>query len=695
MMAALDLRRRQWAAVAAVAGYAAAASAALGALAAAGAEPATVAVLGVAAVAVLVVVLAWLLGRTSATARRLAAEVRVVVDVNPSGRLDPVGAGELYLLAAAVNRLADRRERAEQEVAQRVEEGRREMEAERNRLATLMAELTAAVVVCNPEGRILLYNDAARDLVDDDALLGLGRSVFSVVDRGLVAHAYERLAAGEEAVHAATTLRGGRLLGVRVGLVRDAAGEAPAGFVLVLEDLTRQVRAADRREAQLRSLTEATRAALGSMRAAAETVLDFPDLTEPERARFLRIVREEAERLGERVDAWARDAGRPEEDSVIADIRGDDLLSLATRELQEAGVGASVLPAPDDVWVRADGYAVCRAVAHLVSRLRERYPVADVALSLSSSGRYVHLDARWAGAAPPSSEVEAWLAEPLAGPGTPTARDVLDRHRGEVWALPDAGSTAYLRLLLPAATEGPPPSSRPRGTPPTGVPSRPEFYDFDLFAFGAPAGDWESRHLEDVTFTVLDTETTGFDPDAGDRVVSLGAVRVVNGRVLRGETFERLVDPGRPIPPSATAIHGISDEMVAGEATLAEVLPSFVAFATDTVLVGHNVGFDLRFLRQAGGADLPGPDQPVLDTLFLDAALHPDHDDHTLEGIASRLGISVVGRHTALGDALVTAEVLMGLVALLRRRGVGTLGEALALSRETYQARAVQDRYGR
>ena len=693
-MAALDLRRRQWAAVTAVAGYATAAAAALGVLAATGADPVAVAVLAVAAVAVLVVVLARLLGRTSAIARRLAAETRVVVDVNPSLRLDPVGAGELYLLAAAVNRLADRRESAEKEVAQRVEEGRREMEAERNRLAALMAELTAAVVVCNPEGRILLYNDAARDLVDDDALLGLGRSVFAVVDRGLIAHAHERLAVGEEAVHAATTLRGGRLLGVRVGLVRDTARGAPAGFVLVLEDLTRQVRAADRREAQLRRLTEATRAALGSIRAAVETVLDFPNLTEPERARFLRIVREEAERLGERVDAWAQEAGRPEEDQVLTDIRGADLLSLAAGELQQAGVAADVLPVPEDVWVRADGYAVSRAVAHLASRLRERHSVGDVALSLSQADRHVQLDARWTGAAPPSSELEAWLAEPLAGPGTPTARDVVDRHRGEVWASPDAGATAYLRLLLPAAP-GTPQEARPAVTPAPRAPSRPEFYDFDLFTAGAAAGDWETRRLEEVAFTVLDTETTGLDPDGGDRVVSLGAVRVVNGRVLRSETFERLVDPGRPVPASASAIHGITDEMVAGEPSLAEVLPSLAAFAADTVLAGHDVGFDLRFLRQAGAAGLPGADQPVLDTLLLDAALHPDHDDHTLEAIASRLGVSVVGRHTALGDALVTGEVLVALLALLRRRGVSTLGEALALSRETYEARAAQRRYER
>ena len=85
--------------------------------------------------------------------------------------------------------------------------------------------------------------------------------------------------------------------------------------------------------------------------------------------------------------------------------------------------------------------------------------------------------------------------------------------------------------------------------------------------------------------------------------------------------------------------------------------------------------------------------QPVLDTLLLDAALHPDHEQHSLEAIAGRLGVQVVGRHTALGDALVTAEVFIRLLTLLEQRGIGTLGEALAASRATLHARLDRSAY--
>jgi DNA polymerase-3 subunit epsilon len=189
---------------------------------------------------------------------------------------------------------------------------------------------------------------------------------------------------------------------------------------------------------------------------------------------------------------------------------------------------------------------------------------------------------------------------------------------------------------------------------------------------------------------VLDTETTGLDPAGGDRIVSLGAVRVVNGRVLRQETFEQLVNPGRRVPAASTAIHGLTDEIVADAPRIEEALPELVRFAEDTVLVGHDIGFDLRFLEAAArsaGVDLT---QPALDTLLLDAALFPGQLDHTLEAIADRLGVSVVGRHTALGDALVTAEVLVGLLGPLREAGIRTLADALSASRRAFRSRAVE-----
>ena len=127
--------------------------------------------------------------------------------------------------------------------------------------------------------------------------------------------------------------------------------------------------------------------------------------------------------------------------------------------------------------------------------------------------------------------------------------------------------------------------------------------------------------------------------------------------------------------------------MVRGQPTIAEVLPAFHAFAADTVLVGHNVAFDMRFLQLKEAATGVRFDQPVLDTLLLASVAQPNETSHALEAIAARLGIAVSARHSAAGDALTTAQVFLKLLPLLRQRGIVTLGEAREAAKDSWYAR--------
>jgi DNA polymerase-3 subunit epsilon len=397
--------------------------------------------------------------------------------------------------------------------------------------------------------------------------------------------------------------------------------------------------------------------------------------------------------------AAAENAALLEQRWPLEDMLGSDFVAAAVRRLQaESGLTAVAEEVDAELWLKVESYSLIRSLVHLARRLAEAYDVPRVTLRLGAAERQglgrAQLDLAFPVLAMNTETVVGWESEPLQGDddeGTPTGgvltlRDVVQRHDGAFWFERErARQEGRFRFLLPLAGEAAAlePAAFARAD------SRPEFYDFDLFAARAlPPGDaLGEQRLVDLTYTVFDTETTGLAPSEGDRIIQIGATRIVAGKLRRQETFEQLVDPQRPLPEAGIAIHGIRPEMLAGQPTQREVLPAFHAFAHDAVLVAHNAAFDMRFLQLAETDAGVRFEQPVLDTLLLSAVVHPQQDNHSLEAIARRLGVTVLGRHTALGDAMVTAEIFLKMIPLLRSLGIETLGEAMAASQETYLAR--------
>ncbi len=173
---------------------------------------------------------------------------------------------------------------------------------------------------------------------------------------------------------------------------------------------------------------------------------------------------------------------------------------------------------------------------------------------------------------------------------------------------------------------------------------------------------------------VVDLETTGDAPISG--IIEIGAVRVERGRL--GERFVTLVDPGRPIHPFVVRLTGITDAMVAGAPPIAEALPRFLEFARDGVLVAHNAGFDVGHLNAAQQQIAGRPlDLPALCTIKLARRLLPELRRCSLDAVAAALGISCIGRHRALPDASITAEILTVFLERAAERGLVRLDQLL------------------
>ena len=187
---------------------------------------------------------------------------------------------------------------------------------------------------------------------------------------------------------------------------------------------------------------------------------------------------------------------------------------------------------------------------------------------------------------------------------------------------------------------------------------------------------------------VLDTETTGLDA-RNARIVQIGALRLSGGILRTEDRFESLVNPGGPIPKTAIAIHGITDDMVATAPAFPDVAPDLEAFAGRAIVVGYAIHYDLAVLeREYALAGRPWPRFRALDVRMLARLAAPSLADHSLERLCEWLGIEIKGRHTALGDAEAAGHIFIALLPLLRAKNIRTLAEAEAASRTLAESEA-------
>ena len=188
------------------------------------------------------------------------------------------------------------------------------------------------------------------------------------------------------------------------------------------------------------------------------------------------------------------------------------------------------------------------------------------------------------------------------------------------------------------------------------------------------------QNLDD-TYVVFDIETTGLSKEK-EMITEIGAVKVADGKII--DRFSTFVNPQRPISAEITKLTGITDDMVKDAPTIENVLPEFLKFCEDTVLVAHNASFDTGFIRIAAErAGLGELHHTIVDTLELARALLPELNKHKLDIVCEHLGVTLNGHHRAVNDAEATAEVFIKFLDMLAEKKIFTLDEINVLASRT------------
>jgi DNA polymerase III subunit epsilon len=599
----------------------------------------------------------------------LAGALRARAHSDVTGEMNAAIAQYLGDLAPAASAAAVSLSETRNALAEAVARETTRLTAEKARLEALLSDVTVGVVLCSGDHTLAFYNGQAVDLMGaGSAAPGLDRRLFDYLREGPIRLAHDRLIATGDKEAASdllcSTLNGAQVLSARMRLMVTDPTAVP-GYVLTLRDVTADLAAHARREALLTEVFDRVRRPAANL----STLIAAMPEGGAAAGRLDAALREEVAALAGAVTDLSRrhDEGRSD-GWPLAMTRASDLLDGLRARMEGDGLSAQTEAA--ELLLRCNGFEVIALLSGIAEAMGREGIARAFRLVVEEDGTGALIRLIWQGPALGMAMLEHWLDGPLEpGLADVPRRSVLATHATEIW--PERAGEGANSLCLPI------PQARRVVRRPAPI-ARPVVYDFELLSKARNAAVQDSR-LEDLTYVVFDTETTGLLPGQGDEIVQIAAVRIVNGRRVEGEVFDTLVNPRRPIPLSSTEVHGITEAMVQDAPYIEEVATRFRKFAEGAVLVAHNAPFDMEFLRRLEPTLGLRFDNPVFDTVLLSAVVYGQHEVHSLDALTHRLGITIPeeARHTAIGDTVATADAFLKLMPMLQGMGLPTFGDVL------------------
>ncbi len=634
---------------------------------------------------------------------QLTEEIQLKFTVNPDHTIDVPGSHDVMRLAEMINQHVSGQETAPNHNLSVKRRAKTAAESEKDVLAALLEGLSQGIVVCNLDAKIVFYNRKAKQILNGDGTahstyFGLGRSLYGVVEESLIERAMERIAIKINENQAFVSERfligtaSRHAMPAELVPVLDSQHHI-SGFIIYIEDSFQRFQQEQETFNKLRAWQQQLTQSVSIIKATAE-VLDEGDTMQcpADWKKLIKVLSRESGMAANLLTGnEAIQKLQPDQPWPLTQVDAEEWCHyLRHRVAENAGLDLDFVIDVPKTQISIDMHHLSNALVFVFDLIHKKTEQKEIFVNIFQRDAWLYMDLTWRGKGVDTSRLKRWKAL------MPKIRemvldislgDILSCHGAKLWPLRphDSKGLTGIRILLPTWDRAE--LINTNGNVTILPDSRPEFYDFDLFQQAGQTEALDDILLEDLAYTVFDTETTGLDPQGGDEIISIGALRIINGRMLKEECFDQLINPRRHLPWASVKFHGIRPEMLIDQPTIEKVLPTFFEFCRDTVMLGHNVAFDMRMLQIKEESTGVRFINPILDTMLLSAVVHPAQNDHSLNAIAQRLGINIIGRHTALGDATATGHIFLRLIPLLKDNGISTLFQARQASKKTYYAR--------